>query len=384
LQTITSISPDEKRCNSSDNGYYLQLQPKLTKTEKKIVDVLEKNSGMMSPEQIKTEIEETYHIENVKAGTIRPLLRRLVQKRAICNPYLGWYCDKLTYDVRVKPLAVHNLRLHCVVNDRLEHSETEVEVGGVKIFVCFGKERGIISGRISYDPGMSRAACMLAIDKWASIAEEKLGHSLGEYILTRLEVNRDEIGASFDGSLTCATRDLLKDVIVERVYEKADCVRQEFCVRKNLTPQQLEKSLFEQGMDHFMVSVAGHEQDRKLSGIEKTQKFINSKLQDINDSNRAIERKIIAGASNEDYVARILIELKEENRKTLSTMSSKYNEVMDLLSVKTVENEELKRMVLQFARSSAELVAALAKKSEPEPIPSNDKNNLGAMKDYVK
>lgn len=382
MQTVTDNSNSGQKSNASYNGYELQLHPKLSPTEKKIVAVLERNAKEISPEQIKAEIEDLYHLKDVSSGTIRPLLRNLTKRGVIYNPWKGLYCDKLTYDVRVKPIAVHNIRLHCDVVEDLESWETTVEVGGAEIHVVFGSERNKISGWIKYDRGMDRAACMLAIDKWSSIAETRLGHPLGAFELTRLEVNRDDLGGCLDGSVHCATREIFKEAIIERVYEKEDCLRQEYCVRKNLTPQQLEQSLFVKGIDNFLVSVAGHEQDRKLSGIEKTQRVINSKLQDIDASNRAIQKKLVSGASSEDSAHALILELAAENRRAMAFMSKKYGEAMALLSAKTVETEELKRMVLSISKSAAEVVDALSKARQPEPIHGNEQNKE-AMKEYV-
>lgn len=384
MQTVTNNNQNlGAKSNPSYNGYELQLNPKLSKTEKKIVAVLQDDGWKLTPEQIRTKIALKYDQIEVSPGTIRPLLRNLTNRGVICNPEKGYYCDKLTYDVAVKPIAVHNIRLHCEVSGDFEHWSDTVEVGGAEIFVQFGAKRGIISGWIKYDRGLNRPACMLALDKWRQMAEAHLGRSIKEgFFLTRCEINRDAMGASFDGSLHCATLDVLKDVIVQRVYEKEDCLRQEYCVRKNMSPQQLD-NLFLQGMDNFLASAAGHEQDRKLSGIEKAQKTMVGSLIDQKASIQAIQHKIINQASNEDSLSRLLLEFKDENRKTMAFMSEKYEKTLDLLVAKSVENEELKKLVLSIAQSNAKLVETITKGQGPEEIHSNEKP-IGAMNEYVK
>jgi len=382
VESVAENPFSAKESNSSYNGYGFQLNQKLSPTEKKIVAVLRKASIPISPEEIRTKIALIYDQKEIPQGTIRPLLRNLTRRAVIHNPWKGLYCDKLTYDVAVKPIAVHNIRLHCEVALELEHWETTNEYGGVEVHVCLGEKRSLVSGWIKYDRGLSRPACMLAIDKWVEIAESKLGgFKLTDFWLTRLEVNRDEAGMSFDTTLHCATRDVLKDFIVERVYEKEDCLRQEYCIRKDMTVKDLD-NLFTQGIDNFMASAVGHEQNRKLSGIEKTQRVINSKLQDIDASNRAIQKKIMSDASSEDSIHRLIVDLADDNRRVMAYMSTKFGETMELLTAKTVETEELKKMVLSISKAAAEVVDALAKSMQPEAIQGNEQNNE-AMKEYV-
>jgi hypothetical protein len=208
MPTATS---DKEICNPSLNRLG-QSNRHLSKAEKRILEVISKSPDAIFPKQI-------YEQLNMKAGTVKPLLRLMVHKGVIMQPYKGAYCDKITYDVRWHPLGVHNVRLHFLTEEALESWERTEVVGGVTVYVCFGSERRKVSGRISYDPGMNRPACMLAVDRWISIAEDHLGREIKDLVLTTCEVNKDYAGIKIDGSVHCATKKVLKDTL-ERVYDK--------------------------------------------------------------------------------------------------------------------------------------------------------------------
>lgn len=159
--------------------------------ENRVFTLLNASSLPLFPIQIAT----TLHANK---SSVRGCLRRLVAKGKICQPYCGAYCSKNTYGVRF-PLLVHNVRLCCLVGDAIEHWERTETVGGVKVFVCFGSSRRKISGWISCNVGMSKDACLLALNRWIDVAQENLGRNLEKIEVTGFEFNRDYLGVSLNG-----------------------------------------------------------------------------------------------------------------------------------------------------------------------------------------
>lgn len=228
---------------------------------------------------------------SLKEGTVRPTLRLLLHKGLVLQPYPGAYCDKITWEVRFHPVAIHNIRLHFLTEEVLESWETTENIGGVKVFVHFGSERRKVSGLISYDRGMSRAAAMLAIDRWLAIAETRLGREIKDLVLTSLEVNRDQAGIKLEGGVHCYSKKVLRDVL-ERVYEKEEGVRHEYRIAKNMTLTEFDQ-IFNKGLDQVLGVASNLDNQMQLQEVKEAQKFMNRRLLETQDSIRAIERKIV-------------------------------------------------------------------------------------------
>jgi len=133
-------------------------------------------------------------------------------------------------------------------------SDVIVEVvGGVSVRAIFGSERKKVSGIISCDAGMSRDACLFAINRWFELVEGKLGFCINDLVITTWELNKDHAGIRIDGIQCVTKRDLYG--MIERTYQKEiDLVRKEWKVS---TPMSLNK---------FEEAVA-----KGLSGMEKAQ-----------------------------------------------------------------------------------------------------------------
>jgi hypothetical protein len=281
--------------NQSYNGLSTTGQ-RLSKTEQKILSVVSKASESITPKEICDQL-------NMKSGTVKPVLRVMLHKGVLLQPFKGAYCDRITYDVRWHPLLVHNVRLHFRVVERLVHWECLENVGGVDVFVCFGSERNTVSGRLSYDRGMNRPACMLAIDRWISIAEKRLGHEIGDLVLTTCEVNKDYAGLKIDGGVHCATKKVLKDVL-ERIYEKEEGVRHEYRLMKNMTLTQFDQ-IFDKGLDQILGVANNLDNQKELSELRQAQVFMNRRMLETQCSVQAIEKKIVNQAVNDDKVYRL-------------------------------------------------------------------------------
>lgn len=102
-------------------------------------------------------------------------------------------------------------------------------MGGVKIHVCFGKERRKVSGYIACDAGMSHDACLLALNRWFDLVEGRLSMPVLDVKLLTFECNKDYYGVRLDG-VQCVTKKGLYGM-VEGVYQKEEnMVRKEWKV----------------------------------------------------------------------------------------------------------------------------------------------------------
>jgi hypothetical protein len=101
---------------------------------------------------------------HVKRSTVRVILRKLLDRGLILQPYSGACGYKIIHGMRFMPLCVHNVSLWFFAGT-VSHWEKDELVGGVKIHVCFGQERRKVSGYIACDAGMSHDACLLALNR---------------------------------------------------------------------------------------------------------------------------------------------------------------------------------------------------------------------------
>ena len=230
-------------------------------------------------------------------STIRVLLRRLLLKNLIYQPYPGSYCNKITYRVRFVPLLVHNVRLRSFVSEDIDHWEKSEVVGDVKVYVCFGSERRKISGFMSCDRGMTKDACLLALHRWFDLAESRLGGSLNDVDIQSFELNRDFAGLRIDG-VKCVTKTGLFGM-VERLYQKEEnVVRHEHKVSEPMTVNQFE-SLLKSGVDGFNMNQAMFELKKEVSDLTKAQKYSNQDVLEIKKMMYAIAKGIVIQKENE-------------------------------------------------------------------------------------
>jgi hypothetical protein len=76
----------------------------------------------------------------------------------------------------------------------------------VKIHVCFGSERRKISGYIVCDVGgMSHDACLLALNRWFDLVNDRLGFQLCDLEILTFKCNKDYHGIRLDG-VQCITQ----------------------------------------------------------------------------------------------------------------------------------------------------------------------------------
>ena len=223
-------------------------------------------------------------------SSVRGCLRRLVVKGKICQPYSGVYCSKNTYGVRF-PLSVHNVRLSCLVGEDIVHWEKTEMVGRVKVFVCFGSSRRKISGWISCNTGMSKDACLLALNRWIDVAQEKLGRNLEKIEVKGFEFNRDYLGVSLTGFTCFSVKGLFG--FIERVYQKGeDIVRHEVKVNRKVSLTEFD-SLLEGGLVAFGGAQAFYYLTKRVEDLTDALKFMNSNSGKLQDQIQAIYDWII-------------------------------------------------------------------------------------------
>ena len=265
----------QKRNRCSSRGYSI---------ESKAYHVIDASEVELTPAEITRKIHddgsENWTPKMIKPGkyaTVRGACARLLQKGLVIQPYPGAYCNKITYGVRFVPLAVHNIRLHSNLCQNVKHWEIDEIVGGVKISVCFGKERRKVSGFISCDVGgMSHDACLLAINRWFDIVEHHLGWELTDLVLTTFELNKDSAGVRIDGVQCITKKDLYG--MIERTYQKEESlVRKEWKVSKPMSINKFEEAL-QKGLASMDSAQSVSDLKKEVRVVGEALKFNNSRM----------------------------------------------------------------------------------------------------------
>lgn len=260
---MVSSLPDSNTC---DNSYYG------LSVEEKILKVIDQTEYELKPHEIAKKI-------HAKGSTVRVILRKLLDKGLIIQPYDGSYCNKITHGMRFVPRMVHNIRLSSNICQNVRHDEVREVVGGVELFVCFGSERRKVSGWIKCDAGMVYDTCMFSLNRWFDVVEGRLGFGLNDLKLSCFEVNKDYHGVRVEG-VQCLTRSDLFGMI-ERFYQKDNNVlRHEFKVTKPTSINEFETSL-KKGLDDSEKAQTVFETKQELARVKDALKFNNSRLLDV-------------------------------------------------------------------------------------------------------
>ena len=248
-------------CDNSYSGFSV---------EERILKLIDQSEIELTP----CEIARLIH---AKRSTVRVLLRKLLDKGLVLQPYPGSYCNKITYGMRFVPLLLHNISLRSFVCQDVVHWVVDEVVGEVKIHVCFGSERRKISGYVACDVGMSHDACLLALHRWFDLAEKHLGWELNDFELTTFEANKDYYGCRIDGGIKCVTKMGLYDMI-ERTYQKEEnLVRHEWKVSQPTSVNALE-ALFRKGIEGHDAAQAGFVLNQDVKRVVEALKFTNSRI----------------------------------------------------------------------------------------------------------
>jgi len=251
-----------------------------------VLATVEDATEPLTPKQIHEIVSKKWHIT---PSTVRKYLRRLLRENRIVQPYSGYYCSRITYNVIVGELRVHNVRF-CVganwLGRLVKFGDVEEFIGDVRLFIQFGKQRRKLTGQISVrkgsrSRGLVKDTLLFALNRVLDIMEETTDHVVdGDFVLTSFETNRDYPGKRLDGKIACLTKKQLFEVI-ERVYQKdEDTVRTE---RKISTCMKVEEavSLLRGNLPDSNVAQGLKVMSDRMDGFEVSQKFGNRELVDV-------------------------------------------------------------------------------------------------------
>jgi hypothetical protein len=273
--------------NTSSNLGCNSLADKHWGVEARVFHVVDASEIELRPVEIARKIHAPRKPTIAQCTTVRCVLRKLLEKGLVLQPYVGSYCNKITYGVRFVPLCVHNISLRSFVCQDVKSWEKDEFVGGVKIHVCFGSERRKISGYIACDVGgMSHDACLLALHRWFDIAEDHLGWQLNDLEILTFECNKDYHGVRIDG-VQCVTKTDLFGM-VERVYQKEEnLVRKERKVTRPMSVTKFEEAI-SKGFKDSEGAQHNFELKREVARNSEALKFTNSRLLQVERLQEAI------------------------------------------------------------------------------------------------
>jgi hypothetical protein len=256
--------------------------------------------------------------------TVRGVIRKLLEKGLILQPYVGAYCNKITYGVRFVPLAVHNISLRSFVCQDVASCEKDEFVGGVKIHVCFGSERRKISGYIACDVGgMSHDACLLALHRWFDIVQDHLGWQLSDLEILTFECNKDYHGIRIDG-VQCVTKTDLFGMI-ERVYQKEEnLVRKEQKTVVAMSVNKFEEAI-SKGFNDSVNSQANFEIKREVKANSDALKFTNSRLLEMERLLEGLYKNRITDVDKTSHLEVEVSALRGDIEKLTTTLISVFN-----------------------------------------------------------
>ena len=270
-----SVDKSSMAGNRCDNSYSSHSG---FSVEERILKFIDESEIELAPHEIARKV-------HAKRSTVRVILRKLLDRGLILQPYPGAYCNKITYGMRFVPLCVHNVSLRFFAGT-VSHWEKDEVVGGVKIHICFGQERRKISGYIACDAGMSHDACLLALNRWFDLVEGKLLRPVGDVELLTFECNKDYYGVRIDG-VQCVTK---KDLygMIERVYQKEENpVRKEWKVSQPMSVNAFEAAL-KKGVNEHDRAQASFEIKEEVKRVSEAIKFTNSRLHELEKLNTAM------------------------------------------------------------------------------------------------
>lgn len=275
----SSVNSSNNHSNLSDNCYWsLSIEERILKT-------IDESEIELKPIEIAKKI-------HANASSVRVILRKLLDKGMILQPYEGSYCNKITHGMRFVPRMVHNIRLSSNLCQNVKHDVVDERTGGVGVHVVFGEERRKVSGWIKCDAGMVYDSCMFALNRWFDIVEGKLGFAVNDLKLTCFEVNKDYHGVRVEG-VQCLTRSGLFGMI-ERFYQKENNIlRHEWKVTTPTSINEFDATL-RSGLDNAQKSQASFETAERIARLAEAQKYTNSRLLNVERLLEALVKNVIA------------------------------------------------------------------------------------------
>jgi hypothetical protein len=280
-------SSDNSTNTASNTSLNCLASSKRWSVENRVFHVIDASEIELRPVEVARKIHAPHKPTKGQCTTVRGIIRKLLDKELIIQPYPGAYCNKITYGVRFVPLSVHNISLRSFVCQDVKHWEIDEFVGGVKLHVCFGSERRKISGYLACDVGgMSHDACLLALNRWFDLVNDHLGFQLNDLEILTFECNKDYHGIRLDG-VQCITKIDLYGM-VERVYQKEEAlVRKERKITKPMSVNRFEQAI-SKGFADTERSQHSFELREEVKRNTDALKFTNSRLLQLERLNEAM------------------------------------------------------------------------------------------------
>jgi len=201
----------------------------------------------------------------------------------IVQPYPGVYASQIIYGMSVQaPLRVHNLTLR-VDAPWLDFTDEIVEwTGDVKIRIQFGITRRRITGYIGGDSktnvAMDLNTIRFAINRFYDLIELRTQHKVENVVVRRFEANRDVAGVTIEGGLQSYTKKEWDGILV-RIYQKADVVRGEYVVNREVPISHLEQ-LVQGGITGYQSTQANFMLVQEMKKYVDAQKYQNRIVED--------------------------------------------------------------------------------------------------------
>ena len=281
------VEVSDNTSNTSSNTCLNSLADRCRGVEARAYHIIDASEVELKPCEIARIIHSPRKPTHGQYTTVRGVCSKLLQKGLVLQPYPGAYCNKITYGVRFVPLSVHNISLRSFVCQDVKHWEKDEFVGGVKIHVCFGSERRKISGYIACDVGgMSHDACLLALNRWFDLVNDRLDFQLNDLEILTFECNKDYHGIRLDG-VQCITKIDLYGM-VERVYQKEEAlVRKERKITKPMSVNRFEQAI-SKGFADIEKAQHAFELREEVKRNTEALKYANSRLLQLERLNEAM------------------------------------------------------------------------------------------------
>jgi hypothetical protein len=318
------VTSSDNSTKDPDNLGLNSLAGKHWSVEARVFHVIDDSEIELRPAEIARKIHAPRKPTNAQYTTVRVVLRKLLEKGLVLQPYVGSYCNKITYGLRFVPLCVHNISLRSFVCQDVKSWDKDEFIGGVKIHVCFGAERRKISGYIACDVGgMSHDACLLALNRWFDIVQDHLGWQLNDLQILTFECNKDYHGVRIDG-VQCVTRTDLFGM-VERVYQKEEnLVRKERKVVRPMSVNKFEEAISKGFADNDKLQ-ASFELKQEVKRVAEALKFNNSRVMSQERLLEAIYKTKVADIDKVGNLEREVAALRSDIGKLTGALSSLVN-----------------------------------------------------------
>jgi hypothetical protein len=109
------VTSSDNSTNSSSNTSLNSLAHKCWSVEARVFHVIDDSEIELTSMEIARKIHAPRKPTRGQCITVRGVLRKLLEKGMVLQPYPGSYCNKITYGLRFVPLCVHNISLRSFV-----------------------------------------------------------------------------------------------------------------------------------------------------------------------------------------------------------------------------------------------------------------------------